>query len=373
MLEFIFDRLANRENLCGHKEIEKEIVKLIKGKQNIVIYGPRNYGKTSLVKNIIIPDFKEREKRSFVLFADLMGAKDMFSLENRLKRAFEISFKNSFPVQNIIENIKEFLSSYQAEFNLDLENNQPSFKLGKGPNNEHFSLEDIFTMISKIAQKIPCLIVLDEFQDISLIPEAEARLRDIFQNLGKIPIIVLGSKKHLLSNIFVKPDAPLANWGNDIVLKPIEYAIFTDYINLRFAANNLHISSENSIYLQNSLNRVPEAINLVCYEINHSYNNTEINKEIIGETLLKILSVRQARFESYLLHKSKAEEEVLTALARHESIDQPTSKLFVRSLDLTAKSISKNISKLMDEGTIEYENGYRLSDPLLKLYLQNYR
>jgi len=48
---FIFDRLVDRENICGLEKQRSQINKLVKQRQNIVLYAKRNYGKTSLVKN----------------------------------------------------------------------------------------------------------------------------------------------------------------------------------------------------------------------------------------------------------------------------------------------------------------------------------
>ena len=62
------------------------------------------------------------------------------------------------------------------------------------------------------------MIILDDSQDIVRVEESEARLRNIFQNIN-IPVIVLGSKKHILADIFVKPRALPVNFGNDVVIK----------------------------------------------------------------------------------------------------------------------------------------------------------
>ena len=66
MKEFIFDRLVDRENICGLELEKKQIKTLIDGRQNIVLYAQRNYGKTSLIKNVIMEDFRKEHKKSFV-------------------------------------------------------------------------------------------------------------------------------------------------------------------------------------------------------------------------------------------------------------------------------------------------------------------
>ena len=72
MKKFVFDCLVDRENICNLKKEQIKLFQFIEKKMNVVLYAPRNYGKTSLLKNIIIPDFKKNNKnKAFVFFVDL--------------------------------------------------------------------------------------------------------------------------------------------------------------------------------------------------------------------------------------------------------------------------------------------------------------
>ncbi|MDC0857212.1 hypothetical protein OAP83_00695 [Rickettsiales bacterium] len=93
MLKFIYDRILDRANICNLKDETLRIKEHVKNNQNVVLFAPRNYGKTSLVKSIIMPDFEKVHKKSFVLFVDLMGVKDIESLTMRLKNGLELSMK----------------------------------------------------------------------------------------------------------------------------------------------------------------------------------------------------------------------------------------------------------------------------------------
>lgn len=109
------------------------------------------------------------------------------------------------------------------------------------------------------------LIVLDEFQEIARIKKAEALLRGALQTLGSnISVIILGSKQHLLAQIFEKPRAPFYSWGYTMEFKDIAFDKYTNYINQRFANYGLSISEQDSEYLQTQLHRIPESINRFC-------------------------------------------------------------------------------------------------------------
>lgn len=375
MKEFIFDRLVDRENICDLEAEKKQLKKLIKQKQNVVLYAQRNYGKTSLVRNVLIDDFRKENKKSFIFFVDLMGVKDLDSIVLRLKHGFENSIKESFPIKNLINSIGEFFTNLKATVSIDAGSGIPSISIeSTNASKKKISIEDIFLNIEKISRKIPTLIVLDEFQDVALVEEAESLFRNALQQLKSVPIIILGSKKHLLKNIFTIPKAPLANFGKDVVIEQIDYQKYHDYIKERFAQKKLKIDKKDSEYLQDLMQRQPEAINLLCYEIYQANKSKNVDRSVIAAAVQEVLNQRNKRFETMLLSFSNAEEKVLINIAKEQIVLQPQGKAFVAKVGLTARAVKINIDKLMDRGIIDLEeSGYYLCDPLLALYLRSFR
>ena len=89
-------------------------------------------------------------------------------------------------------------------------------------------------MREKIApSKKNLIIIMDEFQDISLVPEAAGKLREELQKFKNTPILILGSKKHLHTRMFASPNAPFADFGSDLDFKPIPHEEYHEYIQAR--------------------------------------------------------------------------------------------------------------------------------------------
>ncbi len=374
MKKFIFDRLVDRENICNLEKERQQLTAHINNKANVVVFAPRNYGKTSLLKNIVIDDFKKRNKKSFVFFTDLLGVKDLSSIIARLIGAFEHSFTESFPVKHIMEDLKTFLSNLQPTVSIDSITGSPSISLGISPRNREYSIQYVFALIQDISKKIPTLIVIDEFQDIAAIDEAQALFRTSFQEVDNIPIILMGSKRHILHNIFSKADAPLASWGIDIEIPPIPYAEYSEYIHERFVSYGLKLDNELSIYLQNLLYRVPESINIVCQQIIELFSNRELSKDDIHQALKVAIENRERRYESALLMYSKVEETVLIQLAKSGQIEKPQSIAFLEKVSLSNRTVGKCFVRFMDLGIIEkVDAAYRISNPLFGFYLKWYR
>lgn len=374
MKRFIFDRLVDSENICNLVKEQDALRRLVRRGAKVVVYAPRNYGKTSVIKNVIIEEFRQRHKRCFVFFADLLSVRSLESLTVRLRTAFEHSFAESFPVRNILESAKHFLAALRPELSIDSLTGSPSLSLRISDDPAGQTILSIFRHVRGIVGELPGLIVLDEFQDLAHIDEAPGIFRSSFEEIASAPIIVLGSKRHLLAPLFAKPEAPLNGWGTDLEFSPIPYDEFHTYLQERFQQNGLIISYENAKYLQNLMQRVPEAVNRLGQQIMDVYTDREIGRDVVAASLIRLLENRESRYETYLEQFSSTEGKVLIALAKETVVAHPQSKKFLSSTSLSARAVGQIINRLMDRGVAEkIDQGYRLSDPLLAAYLRYYR
>lgn len=374
MKQFVFDRLVDRENICNLDKEQESLKRLVQRGAKVVVYAPRNYGKTSLVKNVVIEDFRRKHKRCFVFFADLLSVHSLESLTVRLRTAFEHSFAESFPVKNLLENARHFLSTLRPELSIDPLTGAPGLSLGIDEDPRGETIHSIFRHMGKIVEEIPSLIVLDEFQDVAGIDEAPAIFRSCFELIATPPIIVLGSKRHLLSSLFANPEAPLNGWGTDLEVSPIPYGEFHTYIQERFQLRGLTISPEHARYLQDLLQRVPEAVNRLCQQIVDLHTDQAIGRDAIAASLMELLKNRESRFETFLGQFSATEGRVLESLAKEQVVSHPQSKRFLAKVSLSARAVGQIINRLMDSGIVEQVvPGYRVSDPLLATYLRYYR
>jgi hypothetical protein len=295
-------------------------------------------------------------------------------LIKRLQSSFEHSFADSFPIKTIIENTKQFISKIRPEISIDPITSLPAMSLKISPDSKQYSIEFIFNLINDIAKKTPTLVVIDEFQDIVNIDGAQSIFRNVFESLADIPIILMGSKKHILTRIFSNPEAPLAFWGEDIELPQIDFQDYYAYISDRFNMRKLAISYDDTMYLQKLMCRIPESINILCQQILEDYENKTISIDDINLSLKNVIAGKEARYESYLAYFTPGEERVCIEIAKSNSVKKPQGKEFVAKCKLTHRSIKKIFERFLDHGIIEKIDGsYRLTDPLLTFFLKTYR
>jgi len=374
MKQFVFDRLIDRENICNQKHEQDELRKAVKHGSKMVVYGPRNYGKTSIVRNVIIEEFKKSHRKHFVYFVDLLGVRDIHSLTGRMTASLQRSFSSSFPVKGLLENARRFLGSLRPEISIDSQTGVPNISLKTDDSSPAQSIQALWENITGITSEIPSLIVLDEFQDIAFINEGPSMMRTCLESLGDTPVLILGSKRHILSGLFAKPSASLNGWGTDLEFKAIPYDEYHQYIVERFETRQLSITFDHAVHLQDSMLRVPEAINRLCFQMQEVYENTDIDEKRIAAAIERLLENREGRYAAYLSAFSGTDERVVCEIARRSPVRQPQGKDFVAALNLSSRTAGLAVKRLMDSGVLEFTpEGYRIGDPLLAAYIRHFR
>ena len=374
MKQFVFDRLVDADNICNLRREQRALRAAVEHGRRVVVYGPRNYGKTSVVRNVTIEEFRRARKRHFVLFADLMGVRSMQSLTRRLATGLQRSFAASFPAKGFIENVGRFLAALRPEISLDPQTGNPSLSLHSRGRETGPGLEALWEHIARIAEEVDSLIVLDEFQDVALVPEAPAQLRACLEALGAVPVLLLGSKRHMLTDLFAAPGAPLSEWGSELEFKSIPYGEYHAYLEERFSPRRLTISPEVAARLQDDVQRVPEAINRLGAQLLESHEAAEIDYPKVRAALAALLENREGRYASYLTAFSGTDESVLTEIARRGRVEHPQSKSFLAGVRLSSRTVALSVKRLCDRGVIErLADHYRVADPLLGAYLRRFR
>ena len=376
MKRFIFDSILDEENICN---LEKEKHKIMKGVDHglkLLVYGKRNMGKTSLVKNVIAKSWLQRQPSGFFMYVDLMGVKQLSQISERMTIAFSEAYNDCFKMKSVFNNMLKIITGIKPSIELD-EKGFPKLSFGIEGGEKIRPFPDILKQLDLIyASNIPIFLVLDEFQDIALIDEAEALFRNGLEHIdSRIPVVISGSKQHLLNRIFARPKAPFFNWGTHVYFESINYHDYWQYMDERFNQEGFRISFENAVYLQDKMSRMPEAINRLCFALLfHDIPKGEITIENINLGLSKVVSDRRNEPEIYLSGFTASEQKVIVNLAKMEPVLHPQGKDFIKSINLTAPGVRKIMMKLEDE-TVVYkeEAGYILADPLLKQHILRFR
>jgi hypothetical protein len=381
---FVFNTLVDRENLCNLTHESKVLAASLKNSDKLVIYGRRDSGKTSLIRNVVIPDWRKKNPKGMALYAEFYGVRSLTDISERLTVYFNKAYANAFKIQTKIKSASDLLKGIRPNLSFSQDGTiEVNFRTHGGAN--RIDTKVLMENLAAIHQSgTPVALFLDEFQDIALVANAEETLREELQNLPfEIPIVILGSKQHLLAKIFQKPRAPFFNWGKRLELGPLPVEEFNDYILDRFAIHGVKADRDVITNLQKVLLYNAEAINMFCSEIIYGIDHLEgsgkqkrpkLTHENLFTLLYKYVESMVGEFEIYLSQYTDHERRVLTYVAKSSILKNPTGKEALNKINISANGMRKIILKFMDNADIYQEkDGYVLSKPLLMIYLKKWK
>jgi len=369
--KFKYDILIGPEDLCNRIKERRALLKAAREGKRIILFAPRRYGKTSLVRNIVGTDFEKISKKHLLLSFDFMDVSSLESIEERLHAGLTKALAERFSVKKLMNDVVNYLKGFTVHMTQHPATGRPSLQLRSERKEVQKNIYDFFQSIHELSKHYKTMIVLDEFHDISFVDEAEALFRMFLQELDQSSVFILGSKRHLLQLMFQDANAPLFHYGDEMYLETIELTDWLPYFKERLEPQQIKMKTEALAYLIEQMNHVPNAI---CEAGEWIRENTPAKSVVSVPEIIAHLDdlVNRKQSFAYLLQAyTEKERNVLKALSKYKFVKEPGSEGFLKEVDIAKSTVFSIMKKLIDKGSVEVEmdKGYRISDPILGYYL----
>ena len=370
-VDFQYDTLVDRLNICNRVDEIKRIKKLVTLKRPQIIFAPRRYGKTSIMRNVIMEDFIK--SKNIPIYVDLMDVSSLESIAERLGNSLSIAFAKHVKIKSFMLQLSQYFKSLKMTISIDAMTQLPTIDISGDASPRRNMLNDIFAGIEKLAKQYEVLLIFDEFQDIDNVPEATAIFRQHLQKLNKIAVILSGSKRHLLTDMFSKNQSPFFNYGEEIFFEEISVEEWLPYFQQRLKPVKKSISRAALNVLMCEMSQVPNAICEVGFWLKESSLANDFFEPDIHRELLRMVDAKSHSLRFQLSQMSPTAIQVISAIASRQFVLQIAGKDFVNECRAAQSAIRKIVGKLMASGFVEWEldKGYRLSDPVLSYFLKN--
>ncbi len=349
----------------------KRIVSTLSGGNNLVLFAPRRYGKTSLVFRVI----EELEKMDYTcIYFDFMPvysresfieaySKAILAKQSNLQRAVK---SMAIWVKGIRTKIA-FNQSGTPEFSIDFTDDILTEK----------TLEDIVDLPEKLAsERKRFVIIFDEFQEINKLngENFEKLLRSKIQQQQYITYMFLGSRTHLLSDMFNNKARSFYNAAMLMQLDTLPENETISFLKNRFALSNITIDEATAIFLIKQAGNIPYYIQLLAAEVwqNLVSSSKNLNTTIIADCAEGIVDLKSDfYFELYDRQSSYQKKLLKSLLISGENV---FSADYTKRFRLSATSTTqKALLGLIETGIIEKLGGtYFISDPFFKRFLSRY-
>lgn len=233
---FRFGPLALDEGFTDRTRELREICDDARNGQDVVVFAPRRYGKTSLIWRAA-----QTLARDQVLVAqvDLMRTPTKEKLAEKL--AETIYEDLATPLFRARERIRVFAGlriTPTAQVNPDDGSLKFSFGARMLDTDIDATLESLLELPARLAadRNRRVVLVLDEFQEVTEIDPGLVRLmRAVFQTQADVCHLYLGSKRHLMERIFNDVNEPFWRSAKQLQLGPIPADDFITFAVDRFA------------------------------------------------------------------------------------------------------------------------------------------
>ena len=345
--------------------------RILSGQSNVVIYGPRRYGKSSLVceladllekKGIICISFDMVKMASLNLFASVYATK---------------VYRRLAPVRLGVRQVGDFFKRLRPKLSIG-NDGEASFSFDSipaeiGPE----ELSEILDLPQRLSEGRRVLIVMDEFQEVeSLMPNCgfERVMRSVIQRHRNVSYIFLGSRYHLLRRMFTDHARPFYKSALTMLLDkpPLEESVA--FVASRFESAGLAITPDAARRLVGRVDNIPYYIQQLGFEtfrfVDEAGRKTA-DVDDVDAAYSRLSGFNRDQYEQAMLSFSTAQKTLLIALAA-EATDEFDAGYRERHGLGTPSTLNSAKRKLIEDGHIEHIGGVcRLSDPFFAEYLRS--
>ena len=232
---FRFGALALDDAFTDRKDEIAELKADVRNGQDVVIFAPRRYGKTSLVWRASQELVREKV---LVASVDLMTTPTPAKLAEKLARAIHDDVAT--PLLRAKERLKIFSDlRVRPTITVEPETGNVAFRFAVTERGEdlHATIERLLELPGELAadRGRTVALVLDEFQEVADIdPKLPRLMRAVFQAQPEVAHVYLGSKRHMMRRIFSDANEPFWRSAKQVELGVIDPKHFRGYIRRRF-------------------------------------------------------------------------------------------------------------------------------------------
>jgi AAA+ ATPase superfamily predicted ATPase len=364
---FVVDEFADRTSELAEVEAD------MRNGQDLVIFAPRRFGKSSLVLKAAAAS---RRKKGLVAYLNLMTAPTKERLAERLAAAIYADL--AAPKQKLKEWALTMFGGLRIvpTITVDPIDGRLSFSFGVG--HAEADLDRTIEMLLELPAKIAAergrrvVLILDEFQEIvDLDPDLPKLLRSVFQAQPEVCHVYLGSKRHVLRDLFSDANEPFWRSAKQMEIGLIPAKEFGRFIRRRFEATRKGLDPGVCDRLLEITDGHPYATQELCYSLwEQTPFDGAADEELLARALELVLQSEHAHFSLVWDGLAAGQRVLLEALAREPG--RPLSAAYRARHRLAGpSSIQTALKALLDRELVEREpdGGYRVMEPFLTEWL----
>ena len=355
---FNYLQFATGDQFYDRREVRKDLFsRFLSGQSNVVLYGPRRYGKSSLVAELV-GDLEKAGIPCVTLDVVKVPSIDMFVSAYATK-----VYRRLAPVKFEFRKLGMFLKSLRPKMSLG-----PTGETGlsfepSGATVGPEALTEVLDLPQKLLSgKGRAVVVFDEFQEVKdLLPNDgfERVMRSAIQSHRNVSYIFLGSRYHMLRRMFTDHNRPFYKSALTVALGKPPFEESVGFVETRFRSAGFDIPRDVAARLVAKIENIPYFVQQLGFETFRLVD--EDNRKVaagddVERAFGRLSGLNRDLYEQQMLAFSAAQKKLLIALANEPAAEFGAAYRARHSLGLPS-TVNSAKAKLVENGFIELLDG----------------
>lgn len=345
MNPFLVKGYVSPEYFCDREKETEALLRNIQNGVDTTLISPRKYGKTGLILHLF--DAIQRKKLPYeTLYVDVFATR---SLSDFIKVVAEAVMKK-FPEKTHIGNkFITFIKGLRPVISYDSLTGVPQvqFNYQMAAEKEH-TLSGLLEFIN--SQQIDIVLAIDEFQQIAEYPETnmEALLRTHIQQMHNTHFIFCGSKRSVMSEMFLNAKRPFFSSSRMMSLDKIDEEIYKQFIRSQFGKAGIEVNSEALEYIMEWTQGYTFYTQTVCNAV-YGMMPEKVTIDVVKTACADILEGLTDNYLQYRELVTPAQWNFLIAVAKEGEVEQLSSTRFLATYNIGGATSAKRMAQSLAE------------------------
>lgn len=367
---FRYGRRVSGSSFFDRRKIMSDIRNVLDGGNNVLLYGPRRYGKSSLVGELF----------SGIRSADGICAElnmmDVASLDDFIVRFAKIVYKELAPVAGALNLVAGFFKRMSPSLGLD-NDGKPELRLSFSSGRATLeSLREVLQLPERLCgDSRRIVIAIDEFQEVAelgLGAQFERTMRSVIEGQERVSYVFLGSKTHILERMFSQKSRPFYNSAQKFLLRRPPKDESAAFLVDRFATAEINLGKPLAEDMVRKVDNVPyylQALGSWTFNAVRGREADSVDVADVEEGFASLYAAERILLEDTFRAHPETQRLLMRALASEPTGRFDAAYRLRHGLPSTS-TVNTALRRLVADSTVEKSDScYRLGDPLLAVHL----
>lgn len=368
---FVYGKRVSGKSFFDRTRVKADIRNVLNGGSNVLLYGPRRYGKSSLVGEVL------SDIRAEGGICAELNMMDIASLEDFIVKFARIVYRELSPVSGALNLIVGFLRHLSPAIGVD-EDGKPELRISFSSRRATIeNLREVLELPERLCGKNRSMVIaIDEFQEVAELgmgAQFERTMRSILERQEHVSYLFLGSKTHILERMFSLKSRPFYNSAQKFLLQRPPSEESAEFLVERFSSVSMKLDRALAEQMVRKVDNVPyylQALGSWTFNAVRQHNGKNVRVEDVDAAFESLYDAERILLEDTFKSHPETQRLLMRALAV-EPIDRFDEDYRVRHGLKSTSTVNTALRRLVADSTIEKSDSvYVLANPLLAYYLK---